>query len=74
MGLEADKAKPSRSARVVIDHDFSADYLPEFLKCFNEQIVSELIPKVLHVDVGKSLVVSQFLQAVLAADELAHKP
>ena len=57
----------------MVDHDFSAYYLAKVTKEFHEHVVCEIIPKVLDVDVGETLVVSQLPDALLAADELAYK-
>ena len=57
----------------MVDHDFSAYYLAIDTKVVHEHVICEVIPKVLDVDVGETLVVSKLPDAFLAADELAYK-
>ena len=57
----------------MVDHDFSAYYLAKDTKVVHEHVICEIIPKVLDVDVGETLVVSQLPDALLATNELPYK-
>lgn len=58
MALIADETKPPSFAGVVVYHDLGAHNLSKFLKSLYQLLVSKVVPKVLDVDVGKSLVLT----------------